>query len=82
MYIHYKYAPYGSKLVVLSYIDDCVYCYTSDQLGKWFVDALGKIFHVRFLGYAHNFMYIRISKLKDHYISVDQIFVRLIYLMI
>ena len=25
MYVYYKYAPYGSKLVVLSYIDDCVY---------------------------------------------------------
>ena len=23
--IYYKYAPYGSKIVVLSYVDDCVY---------------------------------------------------------
>ena len=26
MSIYYKYAPDGSKIVVLSYIDDCVYC--------------------------------------------------------
>ena len=38
----------------------------------WFVDKLGKIFHVRFLGYAHWFMYIWISQLKNHSISVDQ----------
>ena len=24
-FIYYKYAPYGPKLVVLSYVDDCVY---------------------------------------------------------
>ena len=27
MSIYYKYAPYGSKIVVLSYVDDCVYWY-------------------------------------------------------
>ena len=37
-----------------------------------FVDTLGKIFHVNFLGYAHWFIYIRISQLKDHSISVYQ----------
>ena len=26
--VYYKYAPYGYKLVVLYYGDDCVYCYT------------------------------------------------------
>ena len=26
--IYYKYAPYGSKIVFLSYVDDCVYWYT------------------------------------------------------
>ena len=36
------------------------------------MDTLGKIFHVDFLGYAHWFMSIRISQMKDHYISVDQ----------
>ena len=30
------------------------------------------IFHVKFLGYAHWFMSIRIYKLRDHSISVDQ----------
>ena len=28
--------------------------------------------HVYFLGYAHWFMSIRISQLKDHYISFDK----------
>ena len=72
MSILYKYAPDGSIIFVLSYIDDCVYWYTNEDLGKWFVDTLGKRFHVNFLGYAHWFMSIRISQLKDHSISVDQ----------
>ena len=33
---------------------------------------MGKRFHVNFLGYAHWFMSIIISKLRDHSISVDQ----------
>ena len=72
MSIYYKYARDGSKIVVLSYVDDCVYWYTSEDLGKWFVDNLANIFHVNYLGYAHWFMSIRISQLKDHSISVDQ----------
>ena len=70
--ISYKYAPDGSKIVVLSYVDDCVYWYTNEDLGKWFVDTLLKRFHVNFLGYAHWFMSIRISQMKGHSISVDQ----------
>ena len=58
MSIYYKYAPDGSKQIVLYYVDDCVYFYTNEDLGKWFVDTLGKIFHVNFLGYAHWFMSI------------------------
>ena len=72
MSIYYKYAPDGSKCFVLSYVDDCVYWYTNDYLVKWFVDTLGKRFHVNFLGFAHWFMSIIISQLKDHSISVDQ----------
>ena len=72
MYIYYKYAPDGSKIVVLSYVDDFVYWYTNEDLGKWFFDTLGNRFHVNFLGFAHWFMSIRISQLKDNYISVDQ----------
>ena len=72
MSIYYKYAPYGSKIIVLYYVDDCVYWYTNEDLGKWFVDTSGKIFHANFLGYAHWFTTIRISQLKDHSISVDQ----------
>ena len=72
MSIYYKYAPDGSKIVVLSYVDYCVYWYTNEDIIKWFVDTLGKRFHVNFLGFAHWFMSIRISQLKDNSISVDQ----------
>ena len=72
MSIYSKYAPDGSKIVVLYYVDDFVYWYSNEDLGKWFVDNLGKRFHVNFLGFAHWFMSIRISQLKDHSISVDQ----------
>ena len=71
IYIYYKYAPYGYTIVVLSYVDDCVYWYTNEDLEKWFVDTLGKRFHVNFFGYAHWFISIRISQLKDHSISMD-----------
>ena len=72
MSIYYKYAPDGYKIVVLSYVDDCVYWYKNEDLWKWFVDTLGNRFHVNFLGFAHWFMSIIISQMKDHYISVDQ----------
>ena len=72
MSIYYKYEPDGSKIVVLSYVDDCVYWYTNEDLGKWFVDTSGKRFHVKFLGCAHWFMSIIISWLKYNSISVDQ----------
>ena len=72
MSIYYKYAPDGSKIVVLYYFNYFVYWYTNEDLGKWFVDTLGKIFHVNFLGFAHWFMSISISQLNDHSISVDQ----------
>ena len=72
MSIYYKYAPDGSKIVVLSYVDDCFYWYTNKDVGKWFVDTLGKRFHVNFLGFSHWFISIRIYQLKDYSISVDQ----------
>ena len=72
MSIYYKYAPYGSKFVVLSYVCECVYWYTSEELVNLFMDTLGKRFHVNFLGYTHLFISISISHIKDHYISVDQ----------
>ena len=61
MSIYYKYAPHEKKSVVLSYVDYCVYCHTYEAIGKWFLDTLGKISHVNFLGYTHWFMSIRIS---------------------
>ena len=60
MSIYYDYALYGTRIVVLFYVDDCVYWYTSEARRKWFVDNLGKRFDVKFLGYAHWFMSIRI----------------------
>ena len=71
MSIYYKYAQDGTKFVLLSYVDDCDYWYTSEAIVKWFVHTLGKIFYVNFLVYAHWFMSIRISQMKDHYILVD-----------
>ena len=56
MSIYYKYAPYGTKIAILYYVDDCVYWYTSEALGKWFVDTLGKRLYVKLLGYSHWFM--------------------------
>ena len=55
--IYYKYASDGTKIVVLYHVDDCVYWYTSEALGKC---------------YSHWFISISISQMKDHYISVDQ----------
>ena len=56
MYIYYKYVPDVTNIVVLSYVDDCVYWYTSEALGKLFVVNLGEKFRVNFLGYANWFM--------------------------
>ena len=72
MTIYYKYAPDGTKTFVFPYVDDRVYWYTSEALGKWFVDNLGKRFHVNFLVYENWFMLIRIYQMKDHSIYVDQ----------
>ena len=56
MSIYYKYAPYGKRIFVLSYVDYCVYWYDYEALGKWFMDNLGNVLHVNFLGYTHWFM--------------------------
>ena len=72
MSIYYKYATYGTKIFVLYYVDDFLYWYTSEALGKWFVDTLGMISHVDFLGYAHWFKSMIIYQMKDHSIYVDQ----------
>ena len=53
-----SFLPDESNLMVLSYLDDCVFWYTSEELGKWFIDTLGKRFHMNFLEFAHWFMYI------------------------
>ena len=64
MSIYCKYAPYGIQIVVLSYVGDCVYWYTYETIGKWFVDTLGKIFRVKFLGYVNWFMSMSIYQMK------------------
>ena len=56
MSIYYKYAQNGSKIVVLSYVDDCFYWYTNEAFRKLFVDTLGKRFHVNSVVYVHWFM--------------------------
>ena len=60
IYIYYKYAPDVSKLLVLSYYYDFVYCYTY-KLVKWFVDTLGKRLHVKLIGYANCYSSIMTS---------------------
>ena len=72
MSIYCKYAPYGSKIVVLYYVDYYLYCYTYKAIVKWFLYALGNIFQMNFLGYAHWFMSIITYHMKDRSISVDQ----------
>ena len=52
MSMYYKYEPDG-YIFFKSYVDECVYWYTNEYLEKWFVDTLGKRFHVNFLGFAH-----------------------------
>ena len=72
MSIYYKYAPDGTKHFFISYVDDCVYWYNYEALGECFVDYLGRILYLNFLGYAHWFISIRISQMKYHSIYVDQ----------
>ena len=57
---------------MLSYVDYCVYWYTYEETGKWSLGTIGKILYVNLIGYAHLFVSIRILKLKDHSVSVDQ----------
>ena len=51
MYIYYKYESYGCSLVVLYFFDDCLFWYAYEEIGKWFVDTLGKRLHLNFLKY-------------------------------
>ena len=60
------------KIFLLSYVDDCVYWYTYEALGKQCVDTLRKRFHAKFLEYVNWFISIRISQMEDHSISVYQ----------
>ena len=60
MNIYCKYAPYGTNISVLSDVDYCVYWYTSEVIGKWFVETIGKRLNVNLLIFAHFFISIRI----------------------
>ena len=53
MSIYYKYAPDGTNIFFISYVDNLFYWYKYEALGKFFVDTLGKMLHVNFLGYIH-----------------------------
>ena len=66
MYIYHKFTPYGSELVVLSYVDDFVFWYTYEELGKWFLGKLGKSLYVSFLVYSYWFMFIGISQINEY----------------
>ena len=57
---------------MLSYVDYSIYWYTYEELGKWCVITLGKIFHMNFLGYENWFIFIKISQLRYQFFSVDQ----------
>ena len=72
MSLYYKFGEDGAKIVVLSYVDDCIYWSTSEKMQRWFVEQLGQRFNVNFLGYVHWFMSICITQNKDFSISVDQ----------
>ena len=72
MSIYYKYAPDGGKLLSYLMVMTAYIGIILKPLGKWFVDTIGNIFHVNLLVYAHWFMLIRISQMKDNSISVDQ----------
>ena len=61
-----KFALDGSTLVVIYYVDDCAYLYTSEAIEKWFVNKIEKIFHMDILEYSHRFMSVNISQLKNH----------------
>ena len=52
MCIYSNYEHDGYKLVVLYYVDDYVCLYTYEKPGKLFIDTLGKILHMNFLGYV------------------------------
>ena len=63
---------YGMNNSGKLFVDDCVYWYTSEAIGTWFVDTPGKIFHVKFLVYSHWLISIRISHMRDSSISTDK----------
>ena len=41
------------RFAVLSYVDDCVYWYTYEDIVKCLVETLQKTFRMKFLIYAH-----------------------------
>ena len=53
MFICYKYAPDGTKIVDLYYVDNFIYWYTSEALGKLFLGTIWKILQVNFLEFSH-----------------------------
>ena len=54
--IYYKYAPNGERKMFYLMLTNCVYWYIAEDLVKRFVDTLGNILHVNFLGFYYLFM--------------------------
>ena len=71
MSLYYKFKN-GECLVILSYVDNCCWWSSLESIGKWFVEELGKYYHVNFLGYIHWFMLIQITQKPDYSIVIDQ----------
>ena len=64
MSIYYKYAPDGSKNIVLSYVDDCVYWYTNEDLGISFPKYQQNIFqYLHLYTNIHNYQH----KIKQYF---------------
>ena len=56
IYIYYKYEPDGSKLVVLYYVDDCVYWYIKMVFGYYWKEVLCEIIRICTLVYVHYYI--------------------------
>ena len=52
--IYYKDATEGTKNIVLSYVYGYIYWYTSEALGKWFVDTLVDKYEINHTGNGKN----------------------------
>ena len=78
--IYHKYSPDGSKLVVLSQVDECVNLYKSEELGNQFLDTLEKIFYISRLMHLLGQMRMFLKLHRDWQNSYDSIIWMMLYL--